>query len=312
MRYLLKLLLTAQLAAAVIATTTRAVAADTLAIARELYAAAAYEDALTLLNRLHASDHPRDDDRTIDQYRALCLFALGQTAEAEKAFEDLVAAAPSHGLTDVDVSPRVRSFFVTVRQRVLPGVIAEKYAEARAAFDRKDFVSAAEVFNVVIELLDDSDIAAAAKQPPLSMLRVGAVEFRDLSEAFARPPTAPPVPAVAPAPVQPPAPLPAAPASPEPNGPLIYGVDDANVVAPITVRQSLPVVNGVFAVRQGIVEVIINESGEVESATMRMSVNPVYDRLVLATAKSWRYKPATLNGVPVKFRKIIQFDLKPR
>jgi TonB family protein len=308
MHYLLKLVLTAQLVAAVISTTARAVAGeDTIDTARELYAAAAYEDALSLLNRLQASDHRPDDDRTIAQYRALCLFALGQPAEAEKAIEAVVAAAPSYRLTDVDVSPRVRSAFFAVRQRVLPGLIEQKYAEGKAAFVRKDFVSAAEVFNLVVELLDDSDIASAAKQPPLSILRIGAVEFRDLSKAAALPPTARPVPVAVPPPAPPPSPP-----SAKPNGPLIYGPDDANVVAPITIRQSLPVVDGVFAIRQGIVEVIINEAGEVESATIRMSVNPVYDRLVLATAKSWRYKPATLNGVPVKFRKIIQFDLRPR
>ena len=57
-------------------------------------------------------------------------------------------------------------------------------------------------------------------------------------------------------------------------------------------------------------EIIIDETGEVESATIRMSVNPVYDRLVLATARSWRYKPATLAGEPVKFRKMVQLDLR--
>jgi len=287
-----------------------AVAADTLATARELYAAAAYEDALALLNRLQSSDHSPDDGRTIDQYRALCLFALGQTAEAETAIEAVVAAAPSYRLTDVDVSPRVRSFFVGVRQRVLPGVIQQKYAAARAAFDRKDFVAAAKAFNLVVELLDDSDIASAVKQPPLSIVRIEAVEFRDLSAAVPLAPAAAPVSVPAP-PTEPPSPPPA-PSSAKPNEPLIYGLNDPNVVAPITIRQSLPVVDGVFAVRQGIIEVIINEAGEVESATMRMSVNPVYDRLMLATVKNWRYKPATLNGVPVKFRKIIKFDLKPR
>jgi len=308
MHYLLTLALTTQLVGAVISTTARAVSGeDTLDKARELYTTAAYEDALALLNRLQASDHPPEDDRTIDQYRVFCLVALGRTDEAEKAIEAVVAAAPSYRLTDADISPRVRSAFFAVRQRVLPAVIEQKYAEARAAFDRKDFVSAADVFNLVVALLDDPDIASAAKQPPLSDFRLGAVEFRELSKAFALPPTTPPAPVAV---------LPAAP-SPEPpvvkpNEPRIYGLGDANVVAPIAIRQSLPVVDGVFAVRQGIVEVIINEAGEVEAATMRISVNPVYDRLMLATAKNWRYKPATLDGVPVKFRKIIQFDLKSR
>jgi hypothetical protein len=39
-------------------------------------------------------------------------------------------------------------------------------------------------------------------------------------------------------------------------------------------------------------------------------VNAVYDRLALSEAKRWRYKPATLDGVPVRFRKVILLDLK--
>jgi len=64
----------------------------------------------------------------------------------------------------------------------------------------------------------------------------------------------------------------------------------------------------VFAVRSGVVDIVINEVGEVESATMMMPVNAVYDRVALATAKSWRYRPATLNGVAVKFRTSVEVE----
>ena len=84
------------------------------------------------------------------------------------------------------------------------------------------------------------------------------------------------------------------------------------MIPPATVRQVLPPVNDIFAVRQGIVEIIVDESGAVEAATMRVAVNPVYDRLVLSAAKTWRYRAATLNGTPVKFRKIVQIDFKSR
>src|SRR5205085_7868297 len=90
----------------------------------------------------------------------------------------------------------------------------------------------------------------------------------------------------------------------------VYGLDDRDVLPPIPVRQSLAALSDVFALRPGILEIIIDESGEVEAATVRTSVNPVYDRLVIATARTWRYKPALLDGVPVKFRKIIQIDLR--
>jgi TonB family protein len=77
-------------------------------------------------------------------------------------------------------------------------------------------------------------------------------------------------------------------------------------------RQTMPVLGDLFVQRQGIVEVIINEAGLVEAATMTVPVNAVYDGLVLAATRNWRYKPATVAGVAVKFRISISLDLKRR
>jgi hypothetical protein len=40
-------------------------------------------------------------------------------------------------------------------------------------------------------------------------------------------------------------------------------------------------------------------------------VTAQYDNLALAAAKGWRYRPAMLNGAPVKFRKAVQITVKP-
>jgi TonB family protein len=56
--------------------------------------------------------------------------------------------------------------------------------------------------------------------------------------------------------------------------------------------------------------VVIDESGAVESAVMTASVTQAYDTMVLAAAKAWRYRPATANGAPVKFRKTVQITIK--
>jgi outer membrane biosynthesis protein TonB len=45
---------------------------------------------------------------------------------------------------------------------------------------------------------------------------------------------------------------------------------------------------------------------------MRASTMPNYDRMAVAAAQSWRYRPATVNGTPVKFRKLIQVALTPQ
>ena len=44
-------------------------------------------------------------------------------------------------------------------------------------------------------------------------------------------------------------------------------------------------------------------------ATMLTSVNPLYDRLALEAARKWQFKAASLNGVPVKFRKTVGISI---
>jgi hypothetical protein len=278
--------------------------------ARDLYRAAAYDDALAVLNPLHGASETVNDGPIVEEYRALCLIALGRAAEAERAMEAAVIMEPAYHLSFDDTPPRVRAVFTDVRRRVLPGIIQQKYTDAKAAFDRKDSVAAAAGFKQVLDAIEDPDMAAAASAQPLASLRALALDFRKLSEAAAAPPAPPPPPAPNPTPVAPRVEAP--PAPPRPIEPRIYGPDDANVVPPTTVRQVLPPVGQVFAVRQGVVEVIIGETGVVESATMRSPVNPVYDRLVLSAAKTWRYQAAMLDGKPVKFRKIVQIDSKAR
>ena len=311
MRLWVKRTFASHLVAAIILTMADAAGAQgSLAGARDLYSAAAYDDALAMLNGLHASDQRPDDGRTIDQYRALCLLALGRTEEANTAIQAVVAAVPSYHLSDTEVSPRVRAAFRDVRHLMLPGIIQQKYAEARVAFDRKNLAVASEGFKLVLELLTDSDLGSAANQPPLSQLRPLAIGFRDLTAAAISP-------AAAPIPARPSAPPPVATAAPAPTprrpaAPQLYSWEDVDVVAPVVLRQTMPVLGDVFAQRQGTVEIIINETGMVETATMTVHVNAVYDGMVLAAARTWRYKPATVNGVTVKFRNTIQLDLKRR
>jgi TonB family protein len=60
----------------------------------------------------------------------------------------------------------------------------------------------------------------------------------------------------------------------------------------------------------GAIEVVIDTTGAVESAVMRVPLQPAYDRQAIAAAKTWRFKPATLNGAPVKYRKVVQISVQ--
>jgi hypothetical protein len=283
---------------------------NTLAAARELYAAAAYEDALVILNQLTEGTHGPEEERSIQQYRAFCLLALGRTADAEQAIAAVVAVQPRYQPADGDVSPRIRTTFADVRRRVLPAVIQQQYAIAKSSYDRKNWSEAAERFNYVLEVMNDPDVRAVAAQPPLSDLRVLASGFRDLAVSAATPPPVPATP-VAPVAAAPPPSAPIAP--PVVTAPRIYSASDRNVVPPITLRQFLPPFPSSAAVpkqAQGVLEVVIDETGAVEQALMRVPLNPAYDRQALNAARSWLYQPATMNGAPVKFRKAVQINIQ--
>jgi hypothetical protein len=281
---------------------------DSLASARELYASAAYEDALAMLGRLNMKELPSNDGRVADQYRALCLLALGKTAEASQAIEAVVSADPAYKPTDNEVSPRVRSVFSDVRRRLLPGLVQQKYAQSKTAFDRKDYKTASAGFGQILALFDDPDLAGAAGKPPLSDLRVLSDGFHQLSLQAIAPPPAP----IAAAP--PPAVAAAKPAAQAPvvDVSKIYSADDTNIVPPVIVRQALPPFSGVIQKPLvGTMEIVIDETGKVASAVMRSPVEMNYDRQAVLAAMTWRYRPATINGAPVKFRKFIKVSLAP-
>lgn len=281
-----------------------ALAQDSMTTARDLYAAAAYEDALVVLNRLRTRERSGDENRTIEQYRAFCLLALGRAQEAEQAIEAIVAAEPLYFPSPADVSPRVRAAFTDVRRRMLPSIVQGRYAQAKAAYDRKEFKAAEAGFKGVLDVLADPDLGTAANQPPLSDLRTLTVGFHDLSAAAAAPP--PPPPPLPPPPQPEPAPEPA------PAAAKIYTAADTAVVPPVAIKQMLPAYpRDHFPLNRGVLEVVIDEHGDVESAAMRVSVKSTYDAVAVAAAKGWRYTPATVNGVPVKYRKLVQINLDP-
>jgi TonB family protein len=117
----------------------------------------------------------------------------------------------------------------------------------------------------------------------------------------------------------PPAPAVAAPSTPTPaESPVrpvnrIYRANDQGVVPPAAINQALPPYPGAVVIaKRAAIEVVINESGAVESATMHDHITPAYDKQVLAAVATWRYRPATVNGTPVKFSKVIGITVDRR
>src|SRR5262249_5891367 len=103
--------------------------------ARDLYATAEYERARAILAPPDTTALRSDPQRNVFLYRAYCLIALGRGGEAERAIAAVVAADPLDRNIAADMSPRVQSAFREVRRRVLPGIVQERYQQAKAAYD---------------------------------------------------------------------------------------------------------------------------------------------------------------------------------
>jgi len=281
-----------------------AAAQESLASIKTLYASAAYEDALSAIDRLRSTATAAPDSRGLEQYRAFCLLALGREAEATKALEALITTDPFFVPDPNEVSPRVFTLFHSVRRRLLPPIVQQKYATAKATYDRKEYEAAAEQFGRVVSLMDDPD--TDQKAPGLSDLRTLAGGFLDLAKNASAPPKPPP-PVVETPPPPPPKPA-----------KTVFDGSDADVAPPVMIRQDVPPwpaqANGLTnaPIRPGVIEIVIDEAGRVERAVMRQSIAGFYDSMVLAATANWRYKPALRDGVPVKFRKLIQIAVDLR
>ncbi len=249
-----------------------------------------------------------------DEYRAFSLFALGRTSEAESVVEAVIRRDPFATPDARDASPRITEMFGQVRKRLLPDMIREEYKSARANMDKGQVATAVPSLTRVKRMLDQAR-TLGLMDPALADLDVLVGGFLDLAksvadlanaEAAAKAAT----PAPTPAPVAAAAAPAASPTRPDvPKGPRVYSSADTDVVAPVAIRQAVPTIPYIVARtmvgQTGVLEVVINEKGDVESAVMREPVNSVFDSSVLTAARAWKYRPAMRAGQAVKYMKRI-------
>ena len=265
-------------------------AQDLLASARTQYQAAAYDEALTTLQQLAANKASLSatDARDVEEYRFLCLLALGRKDEARTAMGIVVKSDPLYTLDAGSTPPRVVTAFTEVRRELLPQIATQLYAESKAAYDKKDTVDARAGFEQLMQMLADPDM-----QGKLSDLGTLAKGFLDLSATAGAPVAAAPAPAAAP----------------------VDPVAKASVVVPpVAILQNVPPIPSslirMTQLKAGVLELMIDETGKVEDAKFLSPIHPVYDGMVINAAKGWKYKPATADGKPIKYRKTIRIAVQ--
>jgi TonB family protein len=271
---------------------------DALGNAKSLYLAASYQEALAALANLPAGSNIDEADK----YRALCYLGLNRSEDAKQALERLVTRRPLYKLDPFD-SPKLVAMFQDARQHALPEAAKTLYAAAKKSFEKGDLATASSQFTDLQTLLAQPEVAADSSLADLKLLADGFAKLANRELAADKP---------APAAVAPAAPVPSQ-ASEDLQ--RIFSSGDSDVVAPAVITQTLPrwqpTPNLQEATFTGVLEIVIDERGEVASARMAQPVNALYDRRLLSAAKGWRYRPATRAGHPVKYRKTINVALRP-
>lgn len=284
--------------ALVLISTASPAADDLLDAAKSLYLSAAYEEALTALANLPAGVDPDQADK----FRALCQMALNRTQDAQETLERLAIRRPLMKL-DEGESPKLIAMFDEARARVLPAAVKSLYATAKGNFEQGDLKVAATQFRELNQLLADKELAG----PAFSDIRMLADGFAKLTDQQLSAEQAATKAALQAPPPPPPAPV---------DTSKIYTTADQDVVPPVPLEQTIPQwvpPLGNFNNQEftGSLEIVIDESGLVASATMSQRLNVMYDQLLLSATKRWRYRPAFRNGKPVKYRKQISVVLRP-
>jgi len=284
-------------------------AEDSIAEARKLYQSADYDAALAVLDRLK-NDATASADPEFGPYRVLCLLALGRSDEAQQSIAAILRQNPRYRPSETETSPRIRAVFEDARRRLLPQIFQERYDTAKVAFERKDFQSAADQFRSLVLLLDDPTLKGEDSRADL---RIVVSAFSDLAEAAAI--TQKPTAAVPTAPV----PAPASPTAPERTAavaPRVYLAGSTGVVPPVAISKSLPpfprgTAPALPLNQVGVLDIVVNELGNVSEVTVRKSVHPLYDQKLVASVRTWRFKPATKDGKPVSFRSVFEVKIVP-
>ena len=251
---------------------------------RSLYGSAAYEDALAAMPPVDSV--ARTD---IEQYRALCLLALGRDQEATAVVQRLVNDNPTYVPAEAETTPRLRTIFSTVRSKLIPDLARRAYGEAKGAYEAKNLAAAATAFKRTLDLIGTLEENERAVLGDLSLL---AGEFLKLSSPPAPPVSANPVVTSAPAPT-------------------------GAITGPVAVRERLPswIPPDSTARRTeyaGVLRVEIDAQGKVTSATIVKGSHPVYDAAAVTAAKRWVYRPATRGGQPIPSSKDINLRLLPQ
>jgi TonB family protein len=61
---------------------------------------------------------------------------------------------------------------------------------------------------------------------------------------------------------------------------------------------------------RAVLDLVIGANGLVESVRVRQGLHPLYDTILLQSARNWRYEPARLNGQAVRYARALELRVQ--
>jgi protein TonB len=99
---------------------------------------------------------------------------------------------------------------------------------------------------------------------------------------------------------------------PPPPAAVIHGPNEPGIKPPVPIDQTMPPWRPNRQESQtyeAVLSYVIDEKGAVIEATVVGSLRPAYDAALRRATANWRFRPATKDGVPVKYRRTIAVRL---
>jgi hypothetical protein len=218
------------------------------------------------------SDPLRDAER-----RASALIAAGRVDEAEIVFDSILFKNPSYRLDSMISNSDSAAVFRRSKRLIVPAIAREHYDWAIDALQAGDVYRANSEADLAAALIADSELDTSAN------------ELRHLISDLAT----------------------RARAATELEERKIYSNANADVVPPRPIGRQLPAdpPAGIGNELTGRLEILVDQSGRVESVKLHTPRNSYHDRMIVSAAKAWHYAPATRNGRPVRFNIVMSINL---
>jgi protein TonB len=249
-----------------------------------LYYNGEYEQTIEALSQLELDDLTEGQRLECYKYRAFSYIALGDTENAQSDLKSLLSTDPNHRFDPEMVSPKLIEQLDSARKELMK----ELFARGKAAYYDKDYDSAIRLMDRILRL--DSEYELALEYRQLSVERADLTARLEPEGAGGE-----------------------SEADSDPN--RIYQLT-SEITAPVLIDRVTPRYPTVDARlrREGrvIILTVVEKDGAVGSTKVLRSVSDSIDNAAVEAVKKWLYRPASLNGRPVRVSLVVSIDFALR